>query len=120
MKSYNIITLKKKNLALVLILDCESPFSYLQEIGEELKHNEYAGTVVFDELLHSGNNQERFIMCNFKQGEFTENSFQFYDVPKQDSLRTYMDNYMRQNMEGLENSGLTSYQIKLIKKGCTV
>lgn len=120
MKNYNIITLEKKKMTLVLILDCESPFSYMQEIGEELKCKKYVGKVVFDELLHSGNNEERFIICKFEQGEFVTDSFQFYDVPKQDSLRMYMDSYMRKNLDGLQESGLTSYQIKLLKQGCLV
>ena len=29
MKNYDIITLEKQNAVLVMILDCESPFSYL-------------------------------------------------------------------------------------------
>lgn len=120
MKSYNIITLEKEKMALVLILDCESPFVYLQEIAQELNHRKYAGIIVFDELLHSGNSEERFIICRFEQGKFEMNSFQFYDVPKQDSLRGYMDSYMRQNLEELRASGLTSYQIKLLEKGCLV
>ena len=41
MKNYNIITLEKQNIVLVLILDCESPFCYLQEICQELEHNNY-------------------------------------------------------------------------------
>ena len=120
MKNYNIITLEKQNIVLVLILDCESRFCYLQEICQELEHNNYTGTVIFDELLHSGNNEERFIKCRFAQGGFIRDSFQFYDVPKQDALRRYMDDYLRKDTESLRLSGLSSHQIGLLEKGCVI
>lgn len=120
MKKYDIITLEKQNAVLVMILDCESPFCYLKEICKELEHSNYMGTVIFDELLHSGNNEERFIKCRFAQGEFIADSFQFYDVPKQDVLRKYMDDYLRKDREGLRLSGLNSHQIGLLEKGCII
>lgn len=120
MKNFDIITLEKQNIVLVLILDCESPFDHLQEIAEELKCNKYEGTVVFDELLHSGNNDERFIICNFADGSFITESFQFYSVPKQDTIRGHMSNYLRKDFGDLQVSGLTFNQSKLVKKGCVI
>lgn len=120
MKNFDIITLEKQNIVLVLILDCESPFDHLQEIAEELKRNKYEGTVVFDELLHSGNNDERFIICNYAEGSFVTDSFQFYSVPKQHTIRGYMNAYLKEDSESLRVSGLGSRQIGLIEKGCVV
>lgn len=120
MKNFDIITLEKQNIVLVLILDCESPFHYLQEIGEELKRNKYMGTVIFDELLHSGNNDERFIICNYAEGDFITDSFQFCFVPKQDAIRGYMSTYLRKDLDNLRISGLGSHQIGLIEKGCVI
>ena len=120
MKNFDIIMLEKLNIVLVLILDCESPFDHLQEIVEELKRNKYEGTVVFDELLHSGNNDERFIICNFADRNFVTDSFQFYSVPKQHMIRGYMNAYLKRNSESLRVSGLGSHQIGLIEKGCVV
>lgn len=120
MKNFDIITLEKQNIVLVLILECESPFHFLQEISEELKRNKYMGTVIFDELLHSGNNDERFIIGNFTQGDFVTDSFQFCHVPKQDAIRRYMSDYLRKNLGDLQVSGLTSHQSRLVKKGCVI
>lgn len=120
MKKFDIIELEKKNMILIPIFDCESPFSYLQEIALELKINDFSGTIIFDELLHSGNNDERFIECLFIGGEFLMESFHFVSIPKQDPRRRFMCFYLKEVPEFLELSGLTSQQIKLIQKGLVI
>lgn len=120
MKNYDIIKTKLPNTILVLIYTCESPFDYLDEIMFELKQIDYTGTVIFDCLLHSGNNEERFISCVFDGNEFIRDSFKFLIVKKQDELRRPMCVYLRKDRDFLRSSGLTTAQIKLIEKECVI
>lgn len=120
MKDYSIIRLEQQNTLLILICTCESPFTYLMEIKQELDSIGYSGIVIFDELLHSGNNEERFISCMFERGNFQNDSFKFILVPKQASLRRYMSLYLKNDSEYLRSSGLTSAQINLIEKECVI
>ena len=120
MKEYSFVRLDKSNTMLVVIHTCESPFDYLTDIATDLIQISFSGTVIFDELLHSGNNSERFISCQFEKGEFDKSSFQFMSVKKQDELRRYIGEYLRQKPELLRSSGLTSAQIKLVEKKCVI
>ena len=120
MKDYTILRKEQNNIVMVVIHTCESPFDYLQEIADDLRKIDYSGTVVFDELLHSGNNDERFITSVFENGEFKEKSFQFLAVRKQDGLRQYLCDYLQNEQEYLQTSGLTTAQIKLIEKKCII
>lgn len=120
MKNYDIIKTKLPNTILVLIYTCESPFDYLDEIMFELKQIDYTGTVIFDCLLHSGNNEERFISCEFDGNEFVRSTFKFLTVKKQDELRRPMCVYLRNDRDFLHSSGLTTTQIKLIEKECVI
>lgn len=120
MKKFEIIELSSLNALLIQTLVSESPFDFLSEIQDELSSISFSGSVIIDELLHSGNNEERFIGCEFKDGAFTNNSFRFLKVQKQDPIRRHIGDYLRKNPDELRLSGLTSYQIDLIKKECTV
>lgn len=120
MKNFDIINLDVSNKILVLIYTSESPFSYIEEIATRLDEISFNGTVIIDELLHSGNNNERFIGCIYKDGEFLNDSFSFINVPKQNSLRKYICDYLRNDYEYLSLSGLSSVQKKLIEKDCVI
>lgn len=120
MKNFEIINLAVSNRILVLIYTSESPFSYIKEIANSLEEISFDGTVIIDELLHSGNNDERFIGCIYKDGEFLNESFSFINVPKQNSLRKYICDYLRNDNEYLSLSGLSSVQKKLIEKDCVI
>ena len=120
MKDYDIIMTKNPDTIFVLIYTCESPFDYLTDLVAELKQVKYIGTVIFDCLLHSGNNEERFISCVFDGNEFIRDSFKFLIVKKQDELRRPMCVYLRNDRDFLRSSGLTTTQIKLIEKKCVI
>ena len=120
MKNFGIVKLTQQNQVLVLIYDCESPFCYLPEIAAELKTSNFNGTVIFDELLHSGNTKERFISGSFENGSFQKESFQFIPIKKQDTIRMPMCRYLKNDLDYLHSSGLTSSQIKLIEKDCVI
>ena len=111
---------KNPDTILVLIYTCESPFDYLTDLVAELKQVKYIGTVIFDCLLHSGNNEERFISCEFDGNEFIRSTFKFLTVKKQDELRRPTCVYLRNDRDFLYSSGLTTTQIKLIEKECVI
>ncbi len=120
MENFSIIRLNTNNKILILIKTCESPFEYIKEISDELSEMRFDGTVIIDELLHSGNNFERFITCKFQNDEFQNDSFSFYEVPKQNILRKYICDYLKMHYEFLDSSGLSSPQINLIKNDCII
>lgn len=120
MKDYDIVKLEDQNAILIMMHTCDSPFDYLSEIERDLKALYYSGRVIFDELLHSGNNEERFIGGEFNRQGFVIESFQFIPVRKQADLRQHMCVYLRKDIEFLHSSGLSSYQIKLIEKECII
>lgn len=120
MKEYDIIKLENQNVMLILIQTCESPFDYLPEIADDLRKLNYSGKIIFDELLHSGNTDERFISCIFDQKEFIAESFRFMPVKKQATIRKYLCEYLQSDKDYLYTSGLTSYQQKLIERNCVI
>lgn len=120
MKEYDIIKLENQNVILVLIRTCESPFEYLPEISDDLKKLNYSGKVIFDEMLHSGNTDERFISCIFEDGGFAAESFQFIAVKKKAPIRKFLCDYLQSEKEYLHSSGLTSSQQKLIEKNFVI
>lgn len=93
MKKFEIIELKSMNILLIQTLVCESPFDFLPEMQDELNSISFSGNVIIDELLHSGNNEERFIGCEFCDGTFVKESFRFLKVQKQDPIRRHIGDY---------------------------
>lgn len=115
MNDFEIIKLDICDKVLIIIQTSESPFDYIKEITKNLKLINFNGTVIIDELLHSGNNNDRFICAEFVNGNFIHESFDFLCVPKKDPLRNYISNYLKNDSEYLELSGLTSAQRNLIE-----
>ena len=109
-----VISEKKENI-LVVMKTSEPPFDYLAEIEASLRERRYIGVVMIDELLHSGNTEERFI-----QGYFDSEKFAFEFVPKKSKLREPVCFYLYQDRESLEYSILTTRQQKMIEHGCII
>ena len=103
-----VISEKKENI-LVVMKTSEPPFDYLAEIEALLRERRYIGVVMIDELLHSGNTEERFIHGYFDGVQFDSEKFAFELVPKKSKLR-----------ESLEYSILTTRQQKMIEHGCII
>lgn len=118
MDNFSIIPLDDENRILIIICSLESPFVYIEEIAEKLTKLEFKGTVIIDELLHSGNTEERFIKCFFDQG-FRDDSFSFLDVPKKSLLRKYICVQLKENPNLMEYS-LSKEQMKLIQKNVVI
>ena len=119
MNDFNIIDIENEEFnILILMMTCDSPFDYITEIAEQLNNKQFKGSVIIDEMLHSGNSDERFITGYFDGVAFDENSFRFLTVPARSDLRQPMCTYLASDLDVLNYSILTIRQQKLISKGC--
>lgn len=75
---------------------------------------------IIDELLHSGNNEERFISGFFDGDSFDNSKFRFEDIAKRSIIRSYICDYLKSDLEVLNYSSLTDKQRKLIYHGCVI
>lgn len=53
--------------ALVVINSIDSPLILLKELKEYLNRTNIIGTILIDQILHSGNTNERYIYVNFEE-----------------------------------------------------
>lgn len=98
---------------------------YLKEIAEDIKNmidteeiDEVS--IVIDNLLHSGNNSNRYFefLWDYKFNKMIE--INIINVSKHDELRKNSIKYYTKHMELVENSILNSSQKALIKKGIII
>lgn len=115
-----IVVNEEKENILVVMKTSEPPFDYISEIESSLKERHYIGVVLIDELLHSGNTEERFIRGYFDGNKFDNGKFAFESVAKKSKLREHMCFYLFRDKKSLEVSILTSRQQHLIEHGCVI
>lgn len=121
MNEFDIIVVnEEKENILIVMKTSEPPFDYISEIESSLRDKHYIGVVIIDELLHSGNTEERFIRGYFDGNEFDSGQFAFEIVAKKSKLREYICCYLFKDKECLEFSILTTKQQKLIERGCII
>lgn len=106
--------------AIVILKTSEAPFEFLDSIAESLSKNNFAGSIIIDQLLHSGNNSERFIVGTFDGKKFDNTSFKFEKLKKRSPERKYMCNYLRSDKDVIDFSILTNEQKNLIKNGYNI
>lgn len=85
------------------------------------KLNEGNITVLFDALLYAGNTKDRFIKATYSNGKFDEESFEFFHVPKKDTIRKQSFAFYQKRPELIQNASLlNSIQKKLMLKGLSI
>lgn len=107
----------EKYKMIILMKTYEAPFQYLNEISEALKKINYIGTVLIDELMHSGNNNDRFIKGFFNGEQFDKKQFSFEPIERRSNIRKYSCDFLRNELDIADYSILNSNQRKLISKG---
>lgn len=106
--------------ALVLMKTSESPFFYLAELQAALHSTLFAGAVLIDQLLHSGNSEARFIAGVFDGTAFETPGFQFRTVAEDSSLRAPMCAFLRSEPEALAYSCLPTWEQQCITDGADI
>lgn len=106
--------------AFVILTTPEEPFTLIDDISSYLKNNKCSGNIIIDQLLHSGNNDERFISGIFNGQTFDKASFRFEPIKKQAVERKYMCDFLRNDENLLDFSLLTKEQKALIKHGFNI
>ncbi len=121
MNNFDIVSLDDENLKILIVMKtCDSPFDFANELQEQLKTIGFSGLFVIDELLHSGNNEERFISGFFDGDSFDNSKFKFENIAKKSVIRSYICDYLKSDLDVLNYSVLTDKQQKLISHGCII
>lgn len=121
MDNFKIISLNETEIKILIVMKtCDSPFDFVSEIQEQLQVIHFSGVFVIDELLHSGNNEERFISGFFDGKAFDNSKFKYVNIGKKSPVRNYVCEYLQSDLEVLKYSSLTEKQQKLISHGCII
>ena len=121
MNNYDIFDVEEQDIKLVIVMKTsESPFDYAADIQVQLRNMGFVGTFLIDELLHSGNNEERFIRGFFDGEAFDNGRFCFEQIAKRSKIRDFVCQYLRSDTDVLNYSCLSERQQKLISHGCMV
>lgn len=121
MDNFDIVSLDEKDRKILIMMKiCDSPFDFVDELQEQLKIIGFSGAFVIDELLHSGNNEERFISGFFDGESFDNSKFKFESIEKKCMIRSYICEYLKSDLDVLKYSSLTERQQKLIAHGCVI
>jgi len=100
----------------VVCLSYDSIYSYIQLIQNDLKtQNVRKAKVVFDQLLITGNNINRFLSIEFNDNSFLFNTAQ--NITPEMSIRQKTHSILLKNIRLLDNCVLTEKQVNMIKKG---
>lgn len=120
MKEFNILSLYNNEYsALITMCISESPLNYLLDIEEELKEKKLYGNMIIDQILHSGNNEERFLTFYFDKDVNKQLILKFVSIPKTTNVRRIAcENLM--NLDLLNYSILSSIQRRMIEKGIVI
>lgn len=98
----------------LLCLTFESIMNYLSEIESSPSIMNCSGKLLIDQLLVTGNGDNRFISCNFKNGKLDMDTA--HSVKPDDCFRTITIEWLHNNYAYVENSILTEYQRQCIKE----
>jgi hypothetical protein len=102
---------------LVFSISSESPLFFLDELEEEISFNE-GEILVFDQLLQTGEADNRFMSIVYHDKKFDYSSVKHIDNYKIDSgIRGIIAEYLRRNIVLLKYSILLSQQKEHILKG---
>lgn len=98
----------------IICLTFESIVNYLSEIESAPEMFTYSGKVLIDQLLVTGNGDNRFIECSFLNGKLNMSTAQI--VIPNDRFRNITTERLYENYIYIEHSILTEYQRECIRK----
>lgn len=116
----NYFILDNQSEKIILINSYESLYLFLEEISFDLTNCKYIGQVYFDTIIHSGNNQERFVWSYFNGESFDTNSFKFISIPRISRIREVSCDYIRKNINLVNVFTISSIQKELLMAGVCI
>lgn len=121
MADFEIFQTEEREFGIVIVMKtCEAPLGYVSEISKCLKSFNYKGSVLIDQLLHSGNTGERFIGAMFDGERFESSSFRFTHVQHRHKVRQYVNSILRSDPESIHLTLLSDAQKQLILSGLDI
>ena len=99
--------------------DCSC--DYIKYIADSVKE-ENIDTIIllFDDLLHQGNNANRYIIIEWNYKTDDIKNINMIEIPKKDEIRKISTEYYKTQKELIEYSILNSVQKKLILQGVVI
>jgi hypothetical protein len=105
--------------ALLTTLSSDSPINTIRNFETENEF-ECAGKLLIDNILHSGNNSDRFIELLCENGKINYNSLNFIQIERKNELRIKANNTLRKYPHIINNSILNNSQKKLLLNGISI
>lgn len=121
MKNYIIKEINKDDAKyLVFGTSVESPLYYLEEIKQEIQC--FNGErIIIDQLLQTGNGENRFIVLSYTNGDFDLNSIHISSNKNTCScIKSFGCDFLRNHLSILEYSILLSEQKEAIINGYNI
>ncbi len=117
MNKYEIIKTPQMDYsALVILYTSDSLFFFVNELIEDLEAKNISGNVLIDQIMHSGNNDERFILLRLNE---KKENYKYIPISKKSEYRILSCSHLRKK-DIINNSILSSTQSKMIKKGLVI
>ena len=118
MENYVLRKLKQDSIKyLIFGTSVESPLFAINEIANKIKENKEV-EVLFDQLLQTGNAENRFLMIKLKNGKFELNSATCIQPEMiSQAIKNEITEFLRQNPQILKYSILLNEQKKTIEQG---
>ncbi|WP_291560738.1 MULTISPECIES: type II toxin-antitoxin system RnlB family antitoxin [unclassified Clostridium] len=104
----------------IIELCCEPPTLLLNNIENDLRIKKIKGRILIDCLLYTGNSKDRFIEAYFNGTKFEDDSIKIVEVERGNKFRKITSDFLREEVEILDYSILTTVQKKLILKGLNI
>lgn len=101
---YKITKGHPKYNAIITLLSFRSPFEFIEKIEKDLCKDCREGKFLLDEYAHNDSEEKRFIFFQVKNGNISDNSFEFTSVD--DDTRATCDSILKENKERLEEIGI--------------
>lgn len=109
MKDYILKEIHKDGYdGFILCLSSDSIFNYLNSLEKDLQMLKSSGTVLIDQLLITGNNDNRFVSIHYENGKLDLKSSEI--KKPSDYFRMETVNLLNENFKFVENSILTEEQ----------
>ncbi|MDD5021927.1 MAG: type II toxin-antitoxin system RnlB family antitoxin [Endomicrobiaceae bacterium] len=116
MKKYKIFDLSTEEYQKILIcLTYDSILSYLNHIEKEKILKKSQGVLIIDQLLVTGNQNNRFISCEYSMGKLNLSTAK--NIKPDISVHKITMNFLRQNLDIVNKSILSKHQKLLLGEG---